>query len=482
MTQAEPSALPDEPIELGGHPLFPRPETEVGPDPRRFDLIQIVRILPDKTREVCPTAWKGSELRSWQQIIDMYGGECWYQLNAMCGKSHKYTAKSEMLYFAGPARKPFVQEPQAPRPAPAASPINPAAVPPYYYAPPAPAPAPAPAAAPAMGVEFMGLLKVVLETMRSILENTKQPAPPPPQGNQTLEVVQAIAPLLQQPPQSNSLELVRELVPLLRGNDAGKPSVGAGYERGMERGIELAKALGGNGGSGGDEFGEIAKLLTLVKSTTAANSPPPPPPPPPPPQANPWPTGAPMSWEGWEMIQTPMGIIMRQTAAPAQPAPAQPAPVAPAPEPVELAQLEPVAPVRVQSAAPMRCSDGVPNVAPPPRPPPPPPPPPVPSFVSAPLPPPAPPPPPPPPANARPEPRTHKSANLAPHLTAAGLVPAPSDPPPPADPLGGAVAQGIQLLGNNPDLFAKLKELASTGFSPEAFGEVLVMAEKGGAK
>ncbi|HVJ16711.1 MAG TPA: hypothetical protein VM686_14820, partial [Polyangiaceae bacterium] len=180
MTQAEPIAPSDEPADLGGHPLFPRPETETGPDPRRFDLIQIVRILPDKTREVCPTAWKGSELRSWQQIIDLYGGECWYQLNAVCGKSHRYSGRSEMLYFAGPARKPFVQEPQAPRPAPTAPPINPAAVPPYYYASPAPAPAPAPAAAPAMGLEFVGLLKVVLETMRSILEANRQP----PQGNQ----------------------------------------------------------------------------------------------------------------------------------------------------------------------------------------------------------------------------------------------------------------------------------------------------------
>jgi len=47
-----------------------------------------------------------AEPRSWQQIIDLYGGECGYQLIALCGKTVRYAAKSEKLYFAGPARKP----------------------------------------------------------------------------------------------------------------------------------------------------------------------------------------------------------------------------------------------------------------------------------------------------------------------------------------------------------------------------------------
>ncbi|MDI3291505.1 hypothetical protein [Polyangium sp. 15x6] len=130
MTQAEPSALPDEPADLGGHPLFPRPETETGRDHRRFDIIQIQRWLPDGTKEVCPKPWKGSELRSWQQVIDMYGGECTYQLAAQCGKTHRFQAYSEKVFFAGPARKPFVATPPA-----AAPPPQPAAPPPgapYY--------------------------------------------------------------------------------------------------------------------------------------------------------------------------------------------------------------------------------------------------------------------------------------------------------------------------------------------------------------
>ena len=49
---------------------------------------------------------RNAEPRSWQQIIDLYGGECGYQLIALCGKTFRYTAKSEKLYFSGPARKP----------------------------------------------------------------------------------------------------------------------------------------------------------------------------------------------------------------------------------------------------------------------------------------------------------------------------------------------------------------------------------------
>ncbi|TKD07970.1 hypothetical protein [Polyangium fumosum] len=47
------------------------------------------------------------ELRSWQQIIDLYGGAGGYQLLAQCGKTFRYTPKSEKLYFSCPARKPY---------------------------------------------------------------------------------------------------------------------------------------------------------------------------------------------------------------------------------------------------------------------------------------------------------------------------------------------------------------------------------------
>jgi len=73
--------------ELGGRPLFLRNGT--------------VRATA-QTEPKAPAV----ELRSWQQIIDLYGGECRYQLFAQCGKTFRYTAKSEKLYFSGPALKP----------------------------------------------------------------------------------------------------------------------------------------------------------------------------------------------------------------------------------------------------------------------------------------------------------------------------------------------------------------------------------------
>jgi len=91
-----------------GHPLFPIPMDRVVTARRRFDLIQINRILPDKkTRETCPILFPGSDLRSWQQILDMFGGECYYQLQGVCSKTRRYTARSERWFFSSPPRKPF---------------------------------------------------------------------------------------------------------------------------------------------------------------------------------------------------------------------------------------------------------------------------------------------------------------------------------------------------------------------------------------
>ncbi len=106
--------------------MSPRPETETGPDPRKFDIIVVQRWLPDGTKEVCPKPWKGSELKSWQQIIDQYGGECTYQLIAQCGQTHRFQAHSDKAFFGAPRRKPFVEEQRTAAP-PASTP------PPGYY-------------------------------------------------------------------------------------------------------------------------------------------------------------------------------------------------------------------------------------------------------------------------------------------------------------------------------------------------------------
>lgn len=94
-----------------GHPLFPRAATEIGPDCRRFDFILIQRWLPDGTFECCPRPWLGAELRSWEQILATYGGECMYQLVAMCAQTGSVQAYSERVVFAAPARKPFHASP-----------------------------------------------------------------------------------------------------------------------------------------------------------------------------------------------------------------------------------------------------------------------------------------------------------------------------------------------------------------------------------
>ena len=127
-----------------GHPLFPIPMDRVVTARRRFDLIQINRILPDKkTRETCPVLFHGSELRNWQQILDMFGGECYYQLQGVCAKTRRYTARSQRWFFSSPPRKPFTKSiilpPEPPpgtfyRKEPELAPAPPLAMTPEVYA------------------------------------------------------------------------------------------------------------------------------------------------------------------------------------------------------------------------------------------------------------------------------------------------------------------------------------------------------------
>ena len=122
-----------------GHPLFPIPMDRHVTSRRRFDLIQIVRILPDKkTRETCPFLFKGSELQSWQQILDMFGGDCYYQLQGVCSKTRQYTARSERALFRSPPRRPFGSVP------PILPPVPDSSATPQQESPPKPPPEPEP--------------------------------------------------------------------------------------------------------------------------------------------------------------------------------------------------------------------------------------------------------------------------------------------------------------------------------------------------
>ena len=81
-SDAGPEAEPNE-KKSTEYPLFPRAMSEMGPDNRRFARIQILPYLPDEMREVCPKKLQGSELTSWNQIIDAFGGDATYQLGGM---------------------------------------------------------------------------------------------------------------------------------------------------------------------------------------------------------------------------------------------------------------------------------------------------------------------------------------------------------------------------------------------------------------
>ncbi|MRG98652.1 hypothetical protein [Polyangium spumosum] len=175
-----PPSAEQETDDYGGHPLFPRPETESGPDRRRFDIIQLHRWYGPKNEyyERCPRDFLGSELRSLEQIVEMFGGQCTYQAIAKCSSTHRYQAHSEKWYVDGPARKPFYEEarrtpPSQPDPnapygqgpwgqPPGAPPWGPHAgpypgYPPHYYPPP---PAPPPQQ---QTMDILGLMQLLLD-------------------------------------------------------------------------------------------------------------------------------------------------------------------------------------------------------------------------------------------------------------------------------------------------------------------------------
>ena len=229
-------------MDWGGHPLFPRAETETGPDRRRFDIIHIQRIKSDGSREICPKAWRGSDLRSWEQVVDAYGGGT-YQLMAQCSRTFRFQAYSEKLRFEGlskpfgemtPETAPravspqhFAPVPAAPNPS-AAIPLGYAHPPPYAY--PYPPPAPPPAAS--ENGETLALLRSIIESansekaalMRALLERPSNERGP-------LEVVREILPLIQ------SIQ-GREILPLIQSIQGG-----ANGTQAFMKGVELARGL-----------------------------------------------------------------------------------------------------------------------------------------------------------------------------------------------------------------------------------------------
>jgi hypothetical protein len=342
--------LQEQTSEWGGHPLFPRAETETGPDRRRFDIIHIQRYKGDGSREVCPKAWRGSDLRSWEQIVEAYGGGV-YQLTAQCGRTYRYQAHSDRVHLAGPS-KPFVAVAQsearapvqemAPEPAPVAvpqhaqatppapvmaAPMPPPPIPPGYaqpapYAYPYPPPAPHPAAS--GNAETLALIRTVLESsnaekttlMRALLERS---------GKDT-----------------GSLEVVREILPMMQG--------GANGTQALLQGVELARGLIGPGhhapppapaqAHAEDDLALLGQVLRMIAPAAvvpaAVPAVPAASPSAPPATMAPPPAAAP---PGWAWAYTASGWVLVQLAH-VQPYPAPihaPVPVA-APQPQQAAQ------------------------------------------------------------------------------------------------------------------------------------------------
>jgi hypothetical protein len=305
MSEHEQSAPLDtsdtQPQQWGGHPLFPRPETEAGPDRRRFDIIHIIRYKHDGTKEICPKAWRGAELRSWEQVVENYGGGI-YQLAAQCDRTYRYQAYTEKTTLPGPSRSfvelgkptPVIEVSPEPPPPPPAPPAN--------VAPPAPPPA---AVAPMPGPQIPGAMPGAAP-----YPFPYYPPPPPSSGNaDTMALVRTLietsaqnqAAVLQAvlarpaapAPQdgTNSLQVIREIAPMLQG--------------------------GGNGTAAFKQGIEVAKEIFRANSVATAPQPAAPAAPP-------------------EDDLAILGSILRMiapAAAPAQQAPAQPAPAPPAPAP-----------------------------------------------------------------------------------------------------------------------------------------------------
>ncbi|MDC3988714.1 hypothetical protein [Polyangium jinanense] len=333
--------------EWGGHPLFPRPETETGPDRRRFDIIQVQRYRADGTREICPKSWKGSELRSLEQIVDAYGGGT-YQFTAQCGRTFRFQAFSDKVHLPGPSR-PFVEmrlpppEP-TPEPAPVAAPppaapvAQPAPAPTQPAPPPGHVPGPAvaypypphypPLTAPSSNSDALAFARSLVEAS-SARESTLLRA------------------LVERPAakETNPLEVVREIVPLLQGN--------AGGTQALLQGVELARGLLPGAPAQPvqqqpaqpDEdlalLGQVLRIIAPNQAPAPAAAPPPAAAAPPAATIAP-PPGAPPPGFGWAF--TAAGWVLVQVAhiqphplgPPAAPAPAAPAPAAPTASGVDL--------------------------------------------------------------------------------------------------------------------------------------------------
>jgi hypothetical protein len=377
--------------ECSGHPMFPLPEGERGPETRRIDRILIDRYGPDGQRESCPRAFRAHELQSWADVVELYGGGT-YQARAQCGTTFRLQGTTEKVHFASPAPRPFSGERSGPASsssaaaaasssaastessanspassgAPAraaaavASPVAPLAQHPLAmslgalgYAPPlgalgyAPPPAPAPAPQ-GSGVDLTAILLGLLN----------RPPPPPPVAPAAPDsITPLIAAMLKAsaetqsilmralveraavpaPPAAaapNALEMLRELKPLFSGGGGETANV-------LLQGVELAKGLYQTTATAAaaapapqDDLGATlgAIMKVMAQSSAQSSAPAPAAPAAAAPSA---PSAPPPPAPGWAWARTPEGAFVQVPVAPV----AAPMVSAPPPPPVAPAAL-----------------------------------------------------------------------------------------------------------------------------------------------
>ena len=266
-----------------GHPLFPRGEHETGPDKRRIDLIQVDRTRDDGTLEHCPRYFKASEIRSWQDIVERFGGGA-YRLRALCGKTYQFQGSTDRREFFGPPARPMADDTRSgqKQPARAEAAAAPATAQPPGAQPMAPGwPSPNgwPWVAPQNGIspEILALLMKSMERPATGPQDTIMAIVLKGMMDQQTTVMKAA---FERPTAPNPLESLQHIKPLLENTSGVAQFI---------KGVELAKSLQATAPAA-DQGEDMLTMITqmIQKLAPVASTAPPalaaaPPPPPPPP-------------------------------------------------------------------------------------------------------------------------------------------------------------------------------------------------------
>lgn len=277
---------PQDSAEGHGHPLFPRGEHETGPDKRRIDLIQVDRMREDGTLEHCPRHFKASEIRSWQDIVDRFGGGS-YRLRALCGKTYQFQGSTERREFFGPAARPLAEDARSGQKSPAQQPTPAAAMP--AQQPPASTPAGWPPPPPAGWPWMMPNNQnggIAPEVLALLMKSMERPATSP--QDQIMAIVlkgmldqqtALVKMMFDRPATPSPLDALQQIKPLLDNTN--------GVEQ-LLKGVELAKSLHSSSPAAADQGEDVLTMITsMLQKLAPPASPPPPPAPPPPPPALP---------------------------------------------------------------------------------------------------------------------------------------------------------------------------------------------------